>query len=197
MKRSAHHSRSLVAVAVALVAALTGCSAGDAAEGAAAEEAADGAAAGTDAEAGADGGSTEIEVASDAVDFTAETVDGEPFEAADTYGSPTVYWFWAPWCTICFGEAAGVRDAADAHEGEVDFVGVPGRGEVDQMQAFITDTGIDNFTQVADEDGTVWAEFEVVSQPSYAFVDSTGAIVDVVPGMFEESELIARAEGLT
>ena len=32
------------------------------------------------------------------LDFTSETVAGEPFDGADLAGKPTVFWFWAPWC---------------------------------------------------------------------------------------------------
>ena len=54
-------------------------------------------------------------------------------------------------------------------------LGVPGRGEVDAMQAFVSDTGVGTITHVADTDGTLWNRFGVVSQPAFVFVDRSGA----------------------
>lgn len=55
--------------------------------------------------------------------FTATTVEGEPFDAADLAGRPVVFWFWAPWCSTCVAEAPHVLDIADEYD-DVQVVGV-------------------------------------------------------------------------
>jgi thiol-disulfide isomerase/thioredoxin len=136
----------------------------------------------TDEAAGSGGSIEEVDavlgaaaapLAYDAAVVTTETVDGGPFAAGDVAG-PVVYWFWAPWCTICRGEAPGVADVAAEYEGRVTFVGVAGLGPVADMRDFVSDTGVDGFVHAVDPDGSVWTGFEVVSQPSYVFVDAAG-----------------------
>ena len=43
------------------------------------------------------------------------------------------------------------------------------------MRGFVSATGTDAITHVADVDGTLWTRFGVVSQPSFVFVDRSGA----------------------
>ena len=107
---------------------------------------------------------------------TATTLGGEEFDFATLEGTPTVLWFWAPWCTICRAEAPDVAAAAERLAGDVTVLGVPGRGERPDMQQFVADTGVDGLEHVVDEDGTIWSTFGVVSQPAFAFIDAEGQV---------------------
>ncbi|MGF1646325.1 MAG: redoxin domain-containing protein [Kineosporiaceae bacterium] len=118
-------------------------------------------------------GAAAAPVGYDAAAVTTDTVDGGSFAAADVSG-PVVYWFWAPWCTICRSEAPEVADVAAEYEGQVTFVGVAGLGPVADMRDFVADTGVEGFAHAVDPDGSVWTGFEVFSQPSYVFVDAAG-----------------------
>jgi len=131
----------------------------------------------------------------DAVDFTAATLDGGELAAGSLEGSDTVLWFWAPWCTICRAEAPDVVAAADAFEGEVEIIGVAGRGSVSEMEAFVDDTETGALTHVVDADGTVWSSFEVFAQPAFAFVDDSGE-VEVFVGTLGEQALTERMDDL-
>lgn len=159
------------------------------AEDSAADEAAD---TEGDAEDGAEGGAAEVPAE---LEFAADTVDGGSVEGAAYVGEPTVFWFWAPWCTICRGEAPTVRDTAASYDGSVEFVGVAGLGEVDQMQGFVADTGLDGMDHVVDEDGSIWEGFGVASQPAWAFVDADGG-VEVVAGSLAEDDLDSRVAAI-
>ncbi|MGH3615970.1 MAG: TlpA family protein disulfide reductase [Pseudonocardia sp.] len=113
------------------------------------------------------------------LDFTGTTLDGTTLDAAALAGTPVVLWFWAPWCTICRAEAPDVAEIAAEYQGRVTVLGVAGRGEVDAMQAFVSDTGVGAITHVTDTDGTLWNRFGVVSQPAFVFVDRSGSTKSV------------------
>lgn len=108
--------------------------------------------------------------------FTANQIDGTPFDTAARAGKDIVLWFWAPWCTVCRAEAPDLIEAAKAAGDKVEFVGVAGLGEVDEMKAFIADTGTDTFVSVADTDGAIWAEYGVTAQPAFAFINQDGTV---------------------
>ncbi|MGD9701201.1 MAG: redoxin family protein [Acidimicrobiia bacterium] len=114
---------------------------------------------------------------------TTTALDGSTFDGAALAGTDAVVWFWAPWCTICRGEAPEVAEIAERYADQVSFVGVPGRGELDAMRAFVDDTGTGSLTHLADLDGSVWSAFGVYGQPAYAFIDDTGEIDVFVGGM--------------
>ncbi|MGF1664289.1 MAG: redoxin domain-containing protein [Kineosporiaceae bacterium] len=131
-------------------------------------------------------GSAAAPLTYDAAAVTTDTVAGGSFAAADVSG-PVVYWFWAPWCTICRGEAPEVAEIAAEYEGRVTFVGVAGLGPVSDMRDFVEDTGVGGFTHAVDPDGSVWTGFGVFSQPSYAFVDASGEARTWVGGLDGDS----------
>lgn len=111
----------------------------------------------------------------EALGFSGTTLTGDSLDVSTLAGTPVVLWFWAPWCTVCRAEAPDVAAVAAEFDGQVTVLGVPGRGEVDAMRAFVSETGTGTFTHVVDSDGSLWTRFGVVSQPSFVFVDSSGA----------------------
>lgn len=92
-------------------------------------------------------------------------------------------------------EAPVVGQVAASHP-EVTFVGVAGLDQVPAMQEFVNKYPVKTFTQLADTDGSVWANFGVTQQPAYAFVDPHGN-VDVVRGRMSQDELTRRVTALT
>jgi thiol-disulfide isomerase/thioredoxin len=127
--------------------------------------------------------------------FSSTTLDGQAVTQADYEGKPTIMWFWAPWCSVCRGEAPTLSKVANELDGSVDVVGVAALGSVDAMKTFVSDTGIENFTQLADPDAEVWSVFGVASQPAFAFIGADGSI-DVVQGSIGEEEILERAATL-
>jgi len=114
----------------------------------------------------------------DTLKFTAITVDGKPFDAATLAGKPTVFWFWAAWCSNCKGDAAGVRDLQAAVAANVNVVGVAGlKSGSDGMRKFVADYRLTSFPQLADDKGEVWKRFEVPSQHYYVVLDASGRVV--------------------
>jgi thiol-disulfide isomerase/thioredoxin len=128
--------------------------------------------------------------------FSSTTLEGQAVTQADYEGKPTIMWFWAPWCSVCRGEAPTLSKVATELDGSVDVVGVAALGSVDEMKTFVNDTGIENFTQLADPDAEVWSVFGVASQPAFAFISADGSI-EIVQGSIGEEEILERAATLS
>ena len=127
--------------------------------------------------------------------FTAETVDGAPFDGASVAGKDAVLWFWAPWCGDCRREAPHIASAQKANP-DVVFVGVAGLGELPAMREFVRDYHVGAFQHLADLDGSLWRRFGVVRQPAHAFIDDSGSI-EVVRGVMGAGELRRHLVRLT
>jgi thiol-disulfide isomerase/thioredoxin len=117
--------------------------------------------------------------------FTGSTTlaDDAAFDGAALAGGDSVVWFWAPWCTICRGEAPEVAEVAEQYGSQVTLIGVPGRGELDEMRGFVDDTGTGALTHVADLGGDIWSAFGVYGQPAFAFIDDDGTVEVFIGGM--------------
>lgn len=147
---------------------------------------------GESADSGAAGGSGAPAGMSSPLDFTASTVRGDAFDGADFAGRPVVLWFWAPWCTVCRVEAPEVAEVAEDLDGRVEFVGVAGRGPVEDMATFVDQTATGALEHLADVDGALWRRFGVIAQPTFVFVAPTGATTSFA-GSLGADELRARA----
>jgi hypothetical protein len=88
-----------------------------------------------------------------------------------------------------------VAAVAAEYEGRVRFVGVPGRGELDDMREFVADTGTGSLTHVVDQDGALWRRFGVVAQPAFADVAADGTVT-VSRGGRDVEDLRAAADAL-
>lgn len=128
--------------------------------------------------------------------FSSTTLEGQSVTQADYEGKPTIMWFWAPWCSVCRSEAPTLSKVASELDGNVDVVGVAALGSIDEMNTFVSDTGIGNFTQLADPDAQVWGVFGVASQPAFAFISADGSI-EIVQGSIDEKEILERAASLS
>jgi thiol-disulfide isomerase/thioredoxin len=124
-------------------------------------------------------------------EFTASKVMGGKFTSKQLAGKATVMWFWTPWCTTCKAEAPYIARLAKKYNGKIQFVGVAGIGSVDQMKKFVTSTKVGGFDHLADLDGSIWARYGVVAQPSFAFITKNGQRKVVIGGL-SESELDKR-----
>lgn len=84
---------------------------------------------------------------------------------------------------------------AASFAGQVNVLGVGGLGEISAMEGFVNDTGVSNFTHVADESGDIWSGFGVTGQPAFALIDDDGS-VELLLGRQGIESLTAAAESL-
>jgi thiol-disulfide isomerase/thioredoxin len=109
--------------------------------------------------------------------FSAKTVTGTAFNSKILRGTtPSVIWFWAPWCAICANESADIVAAAKKYKGRVNFVGVGALGNQPELLDFVEKTGTSAFPNIDDSSGAIWKRFGVVIQPTLIFVDRNGKI---------------------
>jgi len=109
--------------------------------------------------------------------------DSATFDGASLVGRDAVVWFWAPWCTICRSEAPEVAEVAERYASQVNLIGVPGRGELDEIVDFVDDTGTRSLTHVPDLNGDIWSAFGVYGQPAFAFIDDDGSVEVFIGGL--------------
>jgi thiol-disulfide isomerase/thioredoxin len=129
-----------------------------------------------------------------ALTFSATTVDGEQFDAASFDGEPSVFWFWAPWCTTCAAEAPYVGRLEGKYGGGLNVIGVASLGQQSEMVEFIERTHTGDLTHLNDGAGAVWQHFGITAQSTFALVDANGAVT--YSGYLEPDELFDRAADL-
>lgn len=84
---------------------------------------------------------------------------------------------------------------AAEYEGRVRFVGVPSKGEVEEMRDFVADTGTGGLTHIIDPDGALWQRFGIFGQPAFVDVAADGTATTSRGGR-DADELRAVADGL-
>ena len=71
-------------------------------------------------------------------------------------------------------------------EGRARIIGVASRDTIEQIEAFVADTGVDTFPHATDIDG---------SQPAFVFINDDGTF-DTRLGSLDEDRLTERVEQL-
>ena len=128
-----------------------------------------------------------------------DQLDGDRFGSTTVVsdGDAVVMWFWAPWCPTCRAIAPTVAEVSTdlaAQDHDVVFVGVAGQGSVGEMEEFVGSTGTGDILHVVDADGSAWAEFGVLTQPTFALVTPDGAVDLLVRP--DRDQLVERIAGL-
>ena len=80
-------------------------------------------------------------------------------------------------------------------EGRAQIIGVASRDTIEQIEAFVADTGVDTFPHAADIDGDVWEFYGIGSQPAFVFINDDGTF-DTRLGSLDEDGLTEWVEQL-
>jgi thiol-disulfide isomerase/thioredoxin len=115
--------------------------------------------------------------------FNGKTLSGASFSGKELAGKPAILWFWAPWCSICRGEAPDLAALANTYKGKVKIIGVAGLGPVNDMKQFVSDTHTSNIVHLADTSGAIWQLFQIPAQPAFIFITSKGKAYRQIGGL--------------
>ena len=104
-------------------------------------------------------------------------LDGEGEFALSQLASsetPTLLWFWAPWCPVCGEEAPAIERLAAEAGTELSVVAIGGRDNVANGPEFVARHGLRTPTMLFDESMASWRAYRIVGQPGAVLLDREG-----------------------
>lgn len=131
--------------------------------------------------------------------LTLERLDGTgDFALADLRDAPTptLLWFWAPWCEICNAEAPAMDRFARQSRGDLRVIAIGGRDGVAAGREFQARHRLRGPLVLYDEPDTAWAAFRVGPQPTAILLGRDGAETRRWVGPVAPSEIRAAAADL-
>ena len=108
-------------------------------------------------------------------------------------GTPVVLNFWASWCIPCAREAPRLNASAEAHRGEVVFLGIDVKDFSSDARAFLRKHAV-NYVSVRDGGGGVYDDYGLTGLPETYFVDRQGRIVAHVLGEISRAQIVDGLE---
>jgi thiol-disulfide isomerase/thioredoxin len=114
---------------------------------------------------------------------------------ADYRGRPLVVNFFASWCAPCVAEMPDFEAVHQELDGQVAFLGINLRDQVDDATRLVETTGV-TYDIGRDPSGDLATALGVVNMPSTFFVSAEGEVVDVHPGALSADDLRSRARKL-
>ena len=109
--------------------------------------------------------------------------------------TPTLLWFWAPWCPICAGEAAAIEELA-AGTKDLRVIAIGGRDKLSNGPAFVERFGVTTPLVLFDEPMAVWNHYLIPGQPAGVLLDREGRERGRWLGPFNNDEVLAAAREL-
>jgi thiol-disulfide isomerase/thioredoxin len=130
--------------------------------------------------------------------LTVARLDGSSVELASLKSSstPTLLWFWAPWCEVCNAEAPAIEQLAQDAGNRLGVVAIGGRDTIANAPPFVARHGLRTPTVVFDEPMQVWQAYRIPGQPAGVLLDREGREQQRWLGAFDPEELLAAAHGL-
>ncbi len=114
---------------------------------------------------------------------------------ADYRGRPLVVNFFASWCAPCVAEMPDFEAVHQELGGQVAFLGINLRDQVDDASRLVDTTGI-TYDVGRDPTGDLATALGVVNMPSTFFVSADGRVVEAHPGALSADDLRARIQKL-
>lgn len=132
-----------------------------------------------------------------APNFTLTDLNGKTHSLKDYAGQKVYVKFWASWCSICL---AGLEEVNTLAKEEQDFVVLsvvaPGyKNEKDTAAFKKWFSGVEeapDLTVLLDEGGKVAEQFQVRGYPTSAYIDSSGKLIQTLPGHVGNEQIIEK-----
>ena len=123
--------------------------------------------------------------------------DDTPYELTQLASAekPTLLWFWAPWCSVCNGEAAEIQQLA-AETDAFDVVAIGGRDDIANGPEFVDRHGLTGPTLLFDETMQVWEHYRIPGQPGAILLDTDGVERGRWLGAFDTNLAVEAARAL-
>ncbi len=106
----------------------------------------------------------------------------------DLRGIPIVLNFWASWCIPCGHEAPRLNASAQAHRGQVLFLGIDVKDFSGDARTFLRKHSV-NYVSVRDGGGAVYADYGLTGLPETYFLDGRGRVVTQVLGEISREQI--------
>jgi thiol-disulfide isomerase/thioredoxin len=110
--------------------------------------------------------------------------------------TPTLLWFWAPWCEVCNHEAPAIERLAAEARGELAVVAIGGRDQVANGPAFVARHLLRSPTVLFDEPMAAWNAYAIPGQPAAVLLDRSGHERRRWLGAFDTAEVLDAARSL-
>jgi thiol-disulfide isomerase/thioredoxin len=113
-----------------------------------------------------------------------------------TAKTPTLLWFWAPWCEVCNAEAPAIERMAAKAGDQLTVVAIGGRDDAANGPAFIERHRLRTPTVLFDEAMEAWGAYAIPGQPAGILLDRSGRERGRWLGAFDTAEVLAAARDL-
>jgi thiol-disulfide isomerase/thioredoxin len=110
--------------------------------------------------------------------------------------TPTLLWFWAPWCEVCNHEAPAIERLADDARGDLTVVAIGGRDKAANGTPFVARHRLRSPTVLFDEPMAAWEAYRIPGQPAGVLLDRDGRERGRWLGAFDPADVLAAARGL-
>ena len=132
-------------------------------------------------------------------DVQVQRLDGrDPFALSRLASAPTptLLWFWAPWCEVCNAEAPSIERMASRADTRLAVVAIGGRDEAANGPAFVERHRLRTPTMLFDEPMTVWSAYAIPGQPAAVLLDRDGIERRRWLGPFDPAVVLQAADAL-
>jgi thiol-disulfide isomerase/thioredoxin len=112
----------------------------------------------------------------------------------ETAETPTLLWFWAPWCEYCNEEAPDLEAFAAEHRDDTKVVAIGGADDPENGVAFAEEHGLRTPTMLFDVPEKAFDAYKVEATPTAILLDADGRELKRWVGEVDPDELLAEAK---